>query len=326
MASSLTREENLRRLKTRELIVQNNDGTYPAANAVGVIGDGAGTVKWTTDLALKTVTINGTTGSGELTYDSSRNALLLNGVPVGNSISSKVVYTTPQNVVFTFPSDGTYNVEYVLVGGGGGGGRGATMSLFPGGGGGGGGGGANTLRGYFIAPAGTIATCSIGAGGGANSNGASTSFSLVAPNIGKFNEQNAVGGSAGSDGTTATAGNGGSGAYGGGGGGYDNVSVTGLGGAGTIAPGVNGSISGGGSGGGSFTPNNGGTNNTWGGGGGGGGDGGGRGGNAPSANGGNGAIFGAGGGGGAAGANPAGGGNGGSGKNGALMFIYTLMT
>jgi hypothetical protein len=246
---------------------------------------------------------------------------ILNATATG--ISSKVVFSTPGASTFTFPLGGTYNVEYVLIGGGGGGGGGGQTTPVGNGSGAGGGAGAETKRGAFIANGGDGASFTVGAGGGgggSDTGGGSGGNSTFTAGGGNVSDTSSGGGGGGSGAGTG-GGSGATGAYGGGGGGGPGGG--GSGGAGTIASGQSGSGLTGGFGG-FGAP--GGSNVVYGGGGGGGGYGAGAGGNGPGGNGNSASTFGAGGGGGAsAGLSPSSGGSGGSGAGGVVMFIYTLL-
>ncbi len=64
-------------VKTRSIVYQNPDGTFPAIGGVLTMGDYTGHAAWTQDPYLNSVTLAG----GVVTYDGSD--LLLNGVPIG---------------------------------------------------------------------------------------------------------------------------------------------------------------------------------------------------------------------------------------------------
>jgi hypothetical protein len=68
---------DLHSLKTRQIVYQHPDGTFPSAGGVLAMGDTRGHAAWTRDPSVDTITL--ATG-GTLAYDGSD--LLLNGVPV----------------------------------------------------------------------------------------------------------------------------------------------------------------------------------------------------------------------------------------------------
>lgn len=67
-------------LKTRSIVYQNPDGTFPAIGGVLTMGDYTGHAAWTQDPYLNSVTLAG----GVLTYDGAD--LLLNDIPVGGGV------------------------------------------------------------------------------------------------------------------------------------------------------------------------------------------------------------------------------------------------
>ena len=83
--SALRRSEDLLSLKTRRIVIQNEDSSYPPAGAVlAMDSTGRGGTVLTQDLSLNSVTLMGQTTAGTLTY-SDVSGLLVNSMPIGSS-------------------------------------------------------------------------------------------------------------------------------------------------------------------------------------------------------------------------------------------------
>ena len=77
----LRKTEDFQAVKTRTLVVQNPDGTYPAVGAVAVVADDRGLVGFTQDICAASVSLFG--GGGDVTLTTDGTQLLVEGVPVG---------------------------------------------------------------------------------------------------------------------------------------------------------------------------------------------------------------------------------------------------
>lgn len=74
---------DLQSVKTRQIVYQNPDGTFPTVGAVLNVTDTRGHTDWTRDINADSITlVNNINGDGVLTY-SDAGDLLLNGAPVG---------------------------------------------------------------------------------------------------------------------------------------------------------------------------------------------------------------------------------------------------
>ena len=81
--SALRRSEDLLSLKTRRIVIQNEDSSYPPAGAVlAMDSTGRGGTVITQDVSLNSVALMGQTTVGILTY-SDISGLLVNSVPIG---------------------------------------------------------------------------------------------------------------------------------------------------------------------------------------------------------------------------------------------------
>jgi hypothetical protein len=80
--SALRRSEDLLSLKTRRIVIQNEDSSYPPAGAVlAMDSTGRGGTVLTQDLSLNSIALLGDASAGILTY-SDVSGLLLNSAPI----------------------------------------------------------------------------------------------------------------------------------------------------------------------------------------------------------------------------------------------------
>jgi hypothetical protein len=77
----LRKTEEFQAVKTRGLIMQNVDGSYPVAGSVATVVDEYGRMGFTQDLCANAVTL--TSGEGDITLTTDGAQLLVDGVPVG---------------------------------------------------------------------------------------------------------------------------------------------------------------------------------------------------------------------------------------------------
>jgi hypothetical protein len=83
--SALRRSEDLLSLKTRRIVIQNEDSSYPPAGAIlAMDSKGRGGTVITQDVSLNSIALLGQTTAGILTY-SDVSGLLVNSMPIGSS-------------------------------------------------------------------------------------------------------------------------------------------------------------------------------------------------------------------------------------------------
>jgi len=89
--SALRRSEDLLSLKTRRIVIQNEDSSYPPAGAVlAMDSKGRGGTVITQDVSLNSVALMGDVSAGVLTY-SDVSGLLVNSEPIGSSLMNLTV-------------------------------------------------------------------------------------------------------------------------------------------------------------------------------------------------------------------------------------------
>ena len=80
--SALRKSADLQSVKTRHIVVQNEDGTFPPAYALLAADEkGRGVTEWTQDISVNSVTLVGDASAGVLAY-SDVSGLLLNAAPL----------------------------------------------------------------------------------------------------------------------------------------------------------------------------------------------------------------------------------------------------
>ena len=93
--SALRKSLDLQSVKTRHIVMQNEDGSFPPAySLIATDAKGLGNTEWVQDISMNSVTLFGNTATGVLAY-SDVSGLLLNSVPFAGGGSGSIGATGP---------------------------------------------------------------------------------------------------------------------------------------------------------------------------------------------------------------------------------------